>query len=310
MEIVVFGAGSLGSLVGGLLARTHDVTVVAREPHASAVRESGLRLDGQFADRVRPAATTDGRTIDADLAIVTVKSFDTETAAETLATGSFDAVCSLQNGMGNEERLAARLDCPVLAGTATYGAILQEPGVVDCTGLGEVVLGPRNGGQLPIADRVGTAFSTAAIEAIVADDMPRRLWEKLAINAGINAVTALTRTENGAVLEADANDLARTATRETARVARAVDVRLSNRDALETMRDVATTTAANRSSMAQDVDTDRRTEIDAINGYVVDRATEQGIDVPTNRILTALLRTWERGRGLRDNTGDSAPKSE
>ncbi|ADB62549.1 2-dehydropantoate 2-reductase [Haloterrigena turkmenica DSM 5511] len=302
MEIVVFGAGSLGSLVGGLLAREHDVTLVAREAHARAVRESGLTLEGEaagFPFTVSPAATTDGTGLEAELAVVTVKSFDTAAAADALATGSFDVVCSLQNGMGNEETLAARLEAPILAATATYGAILREPGVVACTGVGEVVLGARDGGPAAAADRVGEAFATAGIETTVADDMPCRLWEKLAVNAGINPVTALARTENGAVLEADATDLSRAAARETARVARACDVGLSNREALAALESVASETAANTSSMHQDVRAERRTEIDAINGYVVDRAAERGLEVPTNRALTSLVRTWERELELR-----------
>ncbi|WP_276255024.1 ketopantoate reductase family protein [Halomontanus rarus] len=299
MEIVVFGAGSLGSLVGGLLAQVHDVTLVARAAHADAIRERGLELAGEFDAVVHPEVTTDGSDLGADLAVVTVKSFDTEAAARTLSTGRFDAVCSLQNGMGNEDTLATHLDAPILAGTATYGAVLREPGVVDCTGLGELVLGPADGGTSPIADRVGSAFDAAGLETVVADDMPRRLWEKLAVNAGINAVTALARTDNGAVLERPATDVARTATREAARTARADDVGLSNREALAAMESVAERTAANASSMRQDVRAGRRTEIDAINGFVVDRADDARLEVPTNRLLAALIRTWERGRGVR-----------
>lgn len=299
MNIVVFGAGSLGSLVGGALAREHEVMLVAREAHARAVRESGLRLEGELTAHVHPAATTNGRNLTADLAIVTVKSFDTAAAAETLATGSFNAVLSLQNGMGNEEALAARLEVPVIAGTASYGAILREPGTVECPGTGEIVLGAREGGRSAVSDRLGGAFRAVGLETTVATDMPHRLWEKLAVNAGINAVTALTATENGAVLEDPATDLARTAARETARVARAGSVRLSNREAVTAMSGVAEETAANTSSMRQDIRAGRRTEIDAINGYVVDQAEEYGLAVPTNRTLTALVRTWERGRGLR-----------
>ncbi|WP_049924148.1 ketopantoate reductase family protein [Halopiger djelfimassiliensis] len=299
MEVVVFGAGSLGSLVGGMLAREHDVTLVARRAHADAISRSGLRVEGRVQARVTPEATTDGRNLAADLVVVTVKSFDTDSAADTLETGSFDAILSLQNGMGNEERLAARLDAPVLAGTATYGAIRRDPGVVECTGTGEIVLGPPTGGRSERADRVGDAFSAAGLETTVADDMPSRQWEKLAVNAGINAVTALTATENGAVLEPPANDIARTAARETARVARGTDIDLSNRTAIEAIAQVAAETATNTSSMYQDVLADRRTEIDAINGYVVDKADRLGLEVPINRTLTALVRTWERGRGLR-----------
>ncbi|AEH36136.1 ketopantoate reductase family protein [Halopiger xanaduensis] len=308
METLVFGAGSLGSLVGGLLAREYDVTLVGREDHVTAVRESGLRLEdgtddgaleGETPTTTRPTATTDGRNQEADLAIVAVKAFDTQAAADALATGSFDAVLSLQNGLGNEEQLANRLDVPVLAGTATYGALLRGPGRVACTGVGEITLGAREGGESALADRIGRALTAAGLETTVATDMPRRLWEKAAVNAGINAITALTATENGAVLEAPANDVARAATRETARVARACDVRVPNREALAAMERVAEHTAANTSSMRQDVLAGRRTEIDAINGYIVDRAGERGLEVPTNRTLTALVRAWERGQGLR-----------
>lgn len=299
MDAVVFGAGSLGSLVGGILAREHDVTLVARPDHADAVAASGLRLEGEFEDRVHPAATTDGTDLEATLAVVTVKSFDTDAAADALATGSYDAVLSLQNGMGNEETLAARLTCPVLAGTATYGAVLRDSGHVECTGRGTVVLGPREGGTSPVADRVGEAFDAAGFETTVAADMPRRLWEKLAVNAGINPVTALARVENGVVVDGPADDLAHAATRETARTARAHGITLSNREALAALESVATATAENASSMLQDVRAGRRTEIDAINGYVVDRAEAAGLEAPTNRTLAALVRTWEVGRGLR-----------
>ena len=104
MEIIVFGAGSLGSLLGGLLAREHEVTLVGRDPHVRAVSESGLTLSGHVEAAVEPAATTDGRGLDADIAAVTVKAYDTEQAAGTLETGSFDAVLSLQNGLEHRPR--------------------------------------------------------------------------------------------------------------------------------------------------------------------------------------------------------------
>ena len=299
MEIVVFGAGSLGSLVGGVLAREHDVTLVARPAHAEAVRAGGLTVTGAIDLCVSPKVRTDGQGLSADLAIVTVKAAATPTAADTLATGSFDATLSLQNGMGNEETLADRLESPVLAGTATYGAVLRKPGVVECTGLGEVVVGPRTGGHSPPAGRVGDSFDAAGLETTVTADMPRRLWEKLAVNAAINPVTALANVDNGAVLEPPAADLARSAAREAACVARACGVQLSDREAITAMERVAADTAANTSSMRQDVLADRRTEIDAINGYVVDQAADHDCAVPTNRALTALIRSWERGVGHR-----------
>lgn len=299
MDILVFGAGSLGTLVGALLARVHDVTLVGRDPHVSRVREEGVRVSGAVEARTTPAVTTEYDGSDADLAVVTVKSFDTSAAADALATGSFDAVLSLQNGLVEDE-LAARLDAPVLAGTATYGARLVEAGRVECTGVGRVVLGARDGGTDPRAERVGKAFRDAGIETLVAADMPLRRWEKLAVNAGINAVTALARVENGALADDPGRTLARRAARETARVARAEGIPLSNRRALASLAEVVDATAANRSSTLQDVDAGTRTEVDAINGTVVERAEKHRLDVPTNRTLTDLLRTWEAGRGVRE----------
>ncbi|WP_247730138.1 ketopantoate reductase family protein [Halovivax limisalsi] len=299
MDIVVFGAGSLGSLVGGLLAREHDVTLVGREPHVARIEREGLVVEGRIDAHVHPRATADGSGLAADLAVVTVKSFDTGAAGATLATGSYDAALSLQNGMGNEATLADHLSCPVLAGTVTYGAVRSAPGRVECTGVGTVTLGPRRGGATPLADRIGIAFETAGIATTIAPDMPRRLWRKLAVNAGINPVTALARVENGATLESPARDLAADAARETARVARAEGIDLSDDEALEAVESVARATADNRSSMLQDVDSGARTEIGAISGYVVERARATGIDVPTNRTLARAIRAWERGRNVR-----------
>jgi 2-dehydropantoate 2-reductase len=292
MNIVVVGAGSLGSLIGGLLAREHDVTLVGREPHAGSVSENGLSVVGTEQFRVHPSAQTviPQR---ADLGLVTVKAYDTAAAAVDLADCSLDVCLSLQNGMGNETELAAELDCPVLAGTCSYGARLREPGTVAFTGRGEVVLGDRNGGWSAVADEVGAAFRAAGIETTVATDMPTRLWEKLAVNAGINAVTALARVENGALADSPADAVAADAARETAAVAREQGIELSDERAVSLVERVVDDTAANHSSMYQDVSDGRQTEIDAINGYVAETATDRAT---VNETLAGLVRTWERHR--------------
>lgn len=294
MDVVVFGAGSLGSLLGGLLAREHDVTLVGRDPHMQTVRERGLRVEGAVEFVAEPDARTTAPA-SADLAVVTVKAFDTRDAAVALADCELDACLSLQNGLGNEETLATELDCPVLAGTCTYGAMQPEPGVVTCTGVGRVVLGPHEGGESATADRVFEAFDAADVVTELASDMPRRLWEKLAVNAGINAVTALARVENGALVDGPANAVATDAAREVAAVARDEGADLSDAEAVAAVERVAAATAANTSSMHQDVLAGRRTEVDAISGYVADRAD----GVPVNATMARLLRAWERERGLR-----------
>ncbi|MFB6174338.1 MAG: ketopantoate reductase family protein [Halobacteriales archaeon] len=292
MEVVVVGAGSLGSLLGGLLAREHAVTLVGRDPHVSAVRREGLRVTGAREFAVSPAARTDLGDATADIALVTVKAFDTEGAAATLADADVGAVCSLQNGLGNEERLAAHLDPPILAGVTTFGARLEGPGVVECTGVGDVTVGPHADAPLEAAERAGAAFRAAGTEATVVGDPRPALWEKLAVNAGINPVTALARIENGALADGPAAELAERAAREVAAVARAEGIDLDGADAVGALRAVVERTAANTSSMRQDVEAGRPTEIDALNGAVAERAPE-GVDTPVNATLAALVRARE-----------------
>lgn len=298
MDIVVFGAGSLGSLVGGLLAPHHDVTLVGRDPHVSAIRADGLRLTGEIEMTVHPRARLDPPD-SAELVIVCVKGFDTERAAAVLSECAVETCLSLQNGVGNEAILSERLSATVLAGTCTWGAVRPAPGVVRCTGRGEIALGDPAGGPSDGADRVGAAFERSQLSTTVATDMPRRLWRKLAVNAGINPTTALAGVENGVAGGADLGPIASEAARETAMVAREEGIELRDAAATRALDLVASTTAENTSSMRQDLDAGRRTEIDSLNGHVVNRADEHGLAVPINRTLAGLVRAWESERGLR-----------
>ncbi|WP_235271480.1 ketopantoate reductase family protein [Halorubrum saccharovorum] len=309
MEVLVYGAGALGSLVGGLLARVHEVTLVGRDPHMRRVRQDGLRIDGEVDARVHPRALTDGTHRSADLAVVTTKAYDTDAAARALATGEYDAVCSLQNGF-TEERLVAALDPTVLAGTASYGARFVEPGRVTCTGIGEVVVGALSGGDDPLAERVGNAFDEAGIETIVAADMPRRRYEKLAVNAGINGPSALRAAlEWNDPRRAGRGGGARGA-REVARVARADGIGLGDDEAVAAVERVAADHAANRSSMCEDVTAGRRTEVDAIYGAATERADRFGVAAPTCRTIASLIRGWEVGAGVRPGADADETRSE
>lgn len=291
MNIVVFGAGSLGSLVGGLLAREHRVTLVGRDPHIEAVSDSGLRVTGHFDFTSYPDARTEVPDR-ADLALVTVKAFDTESAARALTDCDLEWVCSLQNGLGNEEILATHFDT-VLAGTCTYGARLDGPGTVACTGIGDIAIGAPDGGPSEPAERVSCAFEKVGIETTVTTAMARRQWEKLAINAAINPTTALARVSNGALRDGPLHDIAAEAARETVHVAHEQGIDLTEKEAVTALESVIDATAENTSSMLQDVSANNRTEIDAINGAIVERAENP---VPVNRTLAALVRAWQHDR--------------
>ncbi len=306
MEVAVLGAGSIGSLLGGLLAREHRVTLIGREPHVTSVAESGLSVAGAVECTVRPAARTGTEGLTADLVLVTTKAHDVAGAAADLAREDVaaDVVVPLSNGIGHAALLADRLPAAtVLSGTTTYGAMLDRPGHVTCTGVGRVTVGARDRGASEAVQGVVAAMREAGVEATATADASRRTWEKLAANAGINATTALARVANGRLADDPGRSLAHEAARECARVARAEGVDLSDAAAVRALDEVVAATTDNRSSMRQDVERGRRTEVDAINGAVVDRADDHGVRVPTNRTLARLVGLWEQGRGVREENG-------
>lgn len=295
MHVAVMGAGSVGSLVGGLLSIPHDVTLVAREPHVRAVARDGLRITGLVDRRVHPAATTDWAAVDrADLAVVTVKTYDTATAADELATAPPPVVLTLQNGMGTVGTLRNRLPpaTTVLAGTCTYGARLESPGTVACTGHGEIRIGHPGRSTHPVVDQTARAFAAAPLDAAGVTDVTRRRWEKLAINAAINPVTALARVRNGYVCEPPLWPAARAAAEEAVDAAADAGVSLHRGDTVDRVKRVAAATAENESSMARDLRRGRRTEIDAIAGHVIDTADGP---TPINGLLYALVKGYEIG---------------
>ena len=287
MRVQVFGAGSLGTLLGALLERAGvDVHLVGRE---RVVREfqDGVNVEGIENFVVRPSISTESR--DAEVTLVTVKSYDTSDAADVLR-GKSDVVVSLQNGMGNEEVLDEALEATVLGGTTTYGANLRiDDECVEYTGRGEVVVGDYRGGPSHEAETIAEMLEP--LNARATDEMDVALWEKLAVNCAINPVTALTRLTNGEAA-ASASGVMRAAAKEVERVADEQGVSLEGTP--DRAVEVAHATAQNESSTLQDVRAGRRTEIDALNGFVVERARETDIYVPTNETLYSLVKSLTR----------------
>lgn len=286
--IQVFGAGSLGTLVGALLSRAGaDVHLVGRERVVKGF-EDGVRVEGHEDFTARPSLSTEPRP--AEVTLVAVKSYDTDEAASELAQvlDSDSTVVSLQNGMGNEETLNDALGATVLGGTATYGANLNsEEGYVEYTGEGDVLVGDHRGGPSDEAESVAGALVGLNVSAT--EEMDIALWEKLAVNCAINPVTGLTRLTNGEAAES-AEGVMRSAAVEVKEVARENGVKVENIG--DSAIEVAHATAENESSTLQDVRAGRRTEIGSLNGYVVGKVEET--DVPTNRMLVQLVRATER----------------
>ncbi|MCG6909868.1 MAG: 2-dehydropantoate 2-reductase [Deltaproteobacteria bacterium] len=300
MKIAVVGAGAMGSLFGGLLAEAGaEVWLVdIWSEHVDAVNDRGLTIERDGRVRtVRLQATMDPETVgESDLTIVFVKSTQTEAAARTAKAlaGRDGLVLTLQNGMGNADRIAREVEPGhVIAGTTSHGATMLGPGSIRHAGSGLTTIGMWHRQNTHKAEQVAAFFSGAGIETDVSADVRSIVWGKLLINVGINAITALTGIKNGQLLDLPATvALSRAAVEEAIAVAEAQQIAVRP-DAVEHVLEVARATGANRSSMGQDVDNRRMTEIGAINGVVVEEAERLGLPAPVNRTLTALVETLQ-----------------
>lgn len=300
MKTAIVGAGAMGSLFGALLAETGAKVwlIDIWKEHVNAINENGLLLEREGQTRrVRVKATTDPDHIDpVDLVIIFVKSNHTDAAARTAGhlMNPDSMVLTLQNGMGNADAISSVINpLQVVSGTTSHGATVLGPGKIRHAGIGPTVIGMWAGDNLNPVQRIADTFAIAGIETEISDDIRSVVWAKLLINVGINAITALTGIENGQMLDLKATqELCRAAVAEAMAVARKQGVRI-RADAAEHVLQVARTTGPNRSSMGQDVDHKRQTEIGVINGVIVDEARKAGLDAPVNQTLTALIETLQ-----------------
>lgn len=310
MTVGVLGAGAVGCYFGARLSQSSaDVTLVARPRHVEAIARDGLMIQGVGGTEVvRVAASTDLTTIaGADVVLVTVKSVDTEASADLIAAhlSRETLIVSLQNGVDNAWRLRARVPNPVVPAVVYVSTEMDGPGVVRHNGGGRIVVGT------PLASDAQHAASSARLETLVAcfheadvpcvrsADVRVDLWTKLATNCAYNAISAITALRYGIIAShAEARDVMTAATDELVEVAQADGVALLADAAHAAVWKIADVMPGALSSTAQDLQAGRRTEIDALNGYVVQRGRALGVATPTNRTLTVLVKLLERRRSV------------
>lgn len=290
-SVLIVGTGALASLFAARLAPHSKVTMLGSWPEGiKALRASGVILvegdkETSFAIKVTDDPQACGRH---RLALVLVKSWQTARAAAQLRQClTADGVAlSLQNGYGNlqvlQEALGARR---ATLGATTAGATLLAPGRVRAGGEGFIHLVAHEG-----LEPLVSVFQSAGFDIDVSDDVDSLMWGKLVINAAINPLTGILGVPNGQLLEpAPLTELMGAAAEEAAAVAHALGVRLPYRDPTAMVTYIARTTAANHSSMLQDVMRGAPTEIEAISGAIVRQGEQAGVPTPVNRILRTLV---------------------
>jgi 2-dehydropantoate 2-reductase len=308
LRIAVAGAGAVGSVFGGKLAAAgHEVLLVGRDPHMATVARDGLQITGIFGETlVCPRVATDlavaGTTPACDVVLVSVKSHATAAVAAAVAAWPDPPplVVSLQNGLGNVEVLASSLGARrVLGARVIFGAIVRAPGHVHVTvNAKPVAIGPL-GRDEALRDRavaLAATIAAAGIPCEAVDATEPLLWEKVLYNCGLNPLGALHGLTYGEVVASRAlrRDL-EGAIREGFAVAQAAGIGLPWADGEAFLAHFYTVlvppTADHRSSMRQDLEAGRRTEVDAIGGAIVRSGERLGVATPVNARLVAAVKS-------------------
>ncbi len=291
------GAGAVGCYFGGMLARAGaPVTLIGRRARVEAISRDGLFLDSiQFQQPVSVAAATQvDAARDAELVLFCVKTLDTETAAQALAphVAAGAIVVSLQNGVDNAERIRRAAGIAALPAVVYVAASMIAPGRVKHVGRGDLIIGDAQ--RKEDVARVAEVFARAGVPCRISENIEGELWTKLIMNCAGNAVTALAHASYGAAARNEhTRKVIAAAAREGMEVARAAGVNLPPADlsaaGLKLAQDLGNAT----SSTAQDLARGKRTEMDALNGFLARRGEELGVATPVNQTLFALVKLLE-----------------
>ncbi len=294
LKFAVLGAGAVGCYYGGMLARAgHPVVLIARPLHVEAIALSGLRLQTQTLDEhIQLAATTDASAVaGADVVLLCVKSSATDAAGRLMQPFlRADAlVMCLQNGVDNAERLRAVLPGQGVSAAVVYVATeMAGPGHVKHNGRGELVIEPP-----PAGLGVAQALIAAGVPAEISSNVRSALWAKLILNCAYNAVSAITQLPYGKTsVGVGVQEVMRDVVAECLAVAEADGVTLPG-DIHAAIQKIALTMPAQFSSTAQDLARGKPTEIDYLNGFIVQRGEALGVATPANRVLWALVKLLE-----------------
>jgi 2-dehydropantoate 2-reductase len=296
--LLIIGSGALACLFGARLSAAGVPVAMLGSWEAGliALRKHGVRLvDVHEGEKSFPVEVLESPpTWPVQYALVLVKSWQTTRAASVLkkCLGTNGLSLTLQNGFGNRETLVSFLGQERVAlGVTTVGSTLLEPGLVRQVGEGRISLG-----KTPDPGQLSGWLKSAGFQVEFVQDTEALLWGKLIVNAAINPLTGLLRVPNGVLLQREpARALMEAAAKEAASVASALGIKLPYDDPARIVESVARNTAANRSSMLQDITRGGLTEIDAINGAIVSNAERLGVSVPVNRCLWQLVKSLELG---------------
>ena len=300
MKVIVLGAGAIGSLYAAKLSSLHDVTIVGRAAHVDAINEHGLRVTGREEMTCRIRAATEVEAVPPGaLLLLTTKVNDNRRAVEPLAAKlrHDTIILCVQNGLGGEEIVKAAIGarCPVMRAITQFGAIFQAPGVVEYKAEGYTIV-ERD----PHGARIADLLTASGLDGRLVDDIRVEVWRKLIFNCVINPITSITGREVGSIADPRLDPLKRLVIDECLAVARRAGVSFDADPGFDFLPAVAAMfgRSTNVASMRQDLLKGRATEIEFMNGAVVELGRRLGIDCPVNAALAAIVKAMEAGRSF------------
>jgi 2-dehydropantoate 2-reductase len=229
-----------------------------------------------------------------DLLILTVKSFDTETAINKAKHIICDEtiVLSIQNGLGNIEKIKKIVDSKnIISGITTHGALFLKPGLIMHTGIGYTVIGELNGSTTDRIELIQSIFNKSDIKTIISNDIYKDIWIKTIINSSINPLTSIFKCKNGYLLENPILEKSiEKICKESTEIAKNNDIFISYSSMIAKTKEVIMNTSENYSSMLQSIQNNKRTEIDSINGKLVNLAKNHSTIAFLNEILNHTVR--------------------
>jgi 2-dehydropantoate 2-reductase len=304
MRIAVIGTGGIGGPYGASLAKAGaDVTFVARGAHLAAMRENGLRIEGDRGEtHIKPVrATDDSTSIGAvDVVLSCVKLWDVEQAAEQIRpiVGPHTAVIPLQNGIDAAERMIRILgDEPVMGGMAFVTGTIVAPGVVRQTGTyQQITFGELDGRNSERGQRLRDLCEAAGFEGVLSADIMVPVWQKFILLVPLSGLNALTRLPLGKWREdRDLVNLYEAALRETVAVGLAEEIRLPPESVDKTLAMMRSMPPHHTTSMGSDLVRGNRLELPWFAGKVVELGRRHDIPTPVNGFIYAALKPYVNG---------------
>lgn len=296
MNIVVIGAGAIGSFYGAKLSKLNDVTLAARKKHADKINKDGLKVTGMENKTYRLRAVEKIKSIgDKSLILLTTKVYGSKDAISGIKglIKKDTVVLCLQNGLYSENIVKSIIGkkCRILRAITNFGASFLKPGIVKYNNYSYTAIE-----KSPISEELAGNFSKCGLNAHASQDIKKDMWKKLVFNCVLNPVTSILGIENRGISDEKLNPLKKLIVGECLKVAEKDGVRFD----IDFMKILNTEFRLSRniSSMQQDLLKGKCTEIDYLNGAVAELGKKYGISCPVNEALVAIIKYMEKEKTI------------